>query len=108
MTGLLAPEQKEVTDGYAEVRDTFRLPTRDVVAGLYVLDGKANRNAHVRILRNGTVLHDGVVASLKRFKDDVREVQAGYECGITIDGFNDIEVSDQIEFYHTEEVARTL
>ena len=108
MTGLLAPEQKEVTDGYAEVRDTFRLPTRDVVAGLYVLDGKANRNARVRILRNGTVLHDGVVASLKRFKDDVREVQAGYECGITIDGFNDIEVSDQIEFYHTEEVARTL
>ncbi len=108
MTGLLRPEQKEVTDGYAEVRDTFRLPTRDVVAGLYVLDGKASRNSRVRILRNGTVLHDGSVASLKRFKDDAREVQAGYECGIIIDGFHDIEVSDQIEFYHTEEVARTL
>ncbi len=108
MTGLLAPEQKEVTDGYAEVRDTFRLPTRDVVAGLYVLDGKASRNSRVRVLRNGTVMHDGVVSSLKRFKDDVREVQAGYECGIIIDGFHDIEVSDQIEFYHTIEVARTL
>ncbi len=108
MTGLLAPEQKEVTDGYAEVRDTFRLPTRDVVAGLYVLDGKASRNSRVRVLRNGTVMHDGVVASLKRFKDDVREVQAGYECGIIIDGYHEIEVSDQIEFYHTIEVARTL
>ncbi len=108
MTGLLAPEQREVTDGYAEVRDTFRLPTREVVAGLYVLDGKAPRNSRVRVLRSGTVMHDGTVASLKRFKDDVREVQAGYECGITIAGFHDIEVGDQIEFYHTEEVARTL
>ena len=108
MTGLLKPEQKEFTDGYAEVRDTFRLPTRDVVAGLYVLDGKALRNSRVRVLRSGTVMHDGTVASLKRFKDDVREVQAGYECGITIAGFHDIEVGDQIEFYHTEEVARTL
>jgi translation initiation factor IF-2 len=108
MTGLLKPEIKEFTDGYAEVRNTFRLPTRDVVAGLYVLDGKANRNSHVRVLRSGTVVHDGLIASMKRFKDDVREVQAGYECGVTLASFTDVQVGDQFEFYHTEQVARTL
>jgi len=108
MTGLLQPEIKEFTDGYAEVRNTFRLPTRDVVAGLYVLDGKATRNSRVRVLRSGTVVHDGVIASMKRFKDDVREVQAGYECGVTLAGFADVQVGDQFEFYHTEQVARTL
>ena len=108
MAGMLAPETREVTDGYAEVRDTFRLPNRDVVAGLYVLDGHASRNSRVRVLRNGTVVHDGEGASLKRFKDDVREVQAGYECGVTVAGFTDVQVGDQIEFYHVEQVGRTL
>ncbi|HEX3724021.1 MAG TPA: translation initiation factor IF-2 [Nitrolancea sp.] len=108
MTGLLKPEIKEFTDGYAEVRNTFRLPTREVVAGLYVLDGKATRNSRVRVLRNGTVIHDGLIGSMKRFKDDVREVQAGYECGVTLAGFPDVQVGDQFEFYHTEQVARTL
>lgn len=107
MVGLLAPETRQVTDGYAEVRETFRLPSHEMIAGLYVLDGKAARNSRVRVLRNGTVIFDGVVGSLKRFKDDVREVQAGYECGLGIDGFNDVQVGDQIEFYHTEQVART-
>ena len=107
MSGLLDPEKREATDGYAEVRNTFRLPSRDVVAGLYVLDGKINRNSRVRVLRNGAVLTDTTVSSLKRFKDDVREVAAGYECGSTLDGFNDIEVGDQLEFYHIEEIART-
>ncbi len=107
MVGLLAPETRQVTDGYAEVRNTFRLPSHDMIAGLYVLDGKAARNSRVRVLRNGTVTFDGVVGSLKRFKDDVREVQSGYECGLGIDGFNDVQVGDQIEFYHTEQVART-
>lgn len=108
MVGLLAPETRQVTDGYAEVRETFRLPSHEMIAGLYVLDGKAARNSRVRVLRNGTVTFDGVVGSLKRFKDDVREVQAGYECGLGIDGFNDVQVGDQIEFYHTEQVARTV
>nr|WP_294086219.1 translation initiation factor IF-2 [Sphaerobacter sp.] len=108
MSGLLSPEIRQVTDGYAEVRQTFRLPSREVAAGLYVLDGKASRNSRVRVLRNGAVIYDGVVSSLKRFKDDVREVQAGYECGLVVEGLTDIQVGDQIEFYHTEQVARTL
>ncbi len=107
MTGLLAPIFEDVTDGYAEVRDTFKLPNNDVVAGLYVLDGKVPRNSRARVLRSGTVVFEGGIKSLKRFKDDVREVAAGYECGMGLDGFNDIQVGDQIEFLHREEVART-
>jgi translation initiation factor IF-2 len=107
MTGLLAPVFQDVTDGYAEVRNTFRLPGGDVVAGLYVLDGRITRNSKARVLRSGTVVHESSIRSLKRFKDDVREVAAGYECGLGLDGFNDLQVGDQIEFYHREEVART-
>jgi len=107
LTGLLAPEQQEVTDGYAEVRETFRLPNRTVVAGLYVVSGKALRSSRVRVLRNGVVIHEGTIASLRRFKDDVREVAAGYECGMVIDGFHEVQVGDQIEFYHVEEVRRS-
>ena len=106
MTGLLAPVFHDVTDGYAEVRNTFKLPGNTVVAGLYVLDGKVARNSKARVLRSGVVLHEGGIDSLKRFKDDVREVQAGYECGLTLADFNDIQVGDQIEFYHREETAR--
>jgi translation initiation factor IF-2 len=104
MMGLLDPEYKEVVDGFAEVRDTFRLPTRDVVAGLYVTDGKITRHLNVRVLRSGVVLHDGRIDSLKRFKDDVREVIAGYECGLMVSNFNDIQVGDTMEFYHKERV----
>ncbi|CAN5739839.1 translation initiation factor IF-2 [soil metagenome] len=107
ITGLLAPIFEDVTDGYAEVRDTFKLPSNDVVAGLYVLDGKVPRNSRARVLRSGTVMFEGRISSLKRFKDDVREVSAGYECGLGLEGFNDLQVGDQIEFLHTEEVART-
>jgi translation initiation factor IF-2 len=85
----------------------FRLPNRDVVAGLYVLDGKAVRNSRARVLRNGAVMTDTTIGSLKRFKDDAREVQAGYECGAILDNFNDYQTGDQIEFYHVEEIART-
>ncbi|MCM8746671.1 translation initiation factor IF-2 [Thermomicrobium sp. CFH 73360] len=106
VTGLLAPETREVVDGVAEVRETFRLPNRAVAAGLYVVSGKALRNARVRVIRDGKVIHEGTVASLRRFKEDVREIAAGYECGVTIDGFNDIRVGDQIEFYHIEQVPR--
>ena len=107
MTGMLAPVFEDVTDGYAEVRETFKLPNNDVVAGMYVLDGKIFRNSRARVLRSGTVVFEGGISSLKRFKDDVREVSAGYECGLGLDGFNDIQVGDQIEFLHREEVART-
>ncbi|MCS7246066.1 MAG: translation initiation factor IF-2 [Thermomicrobium sp.] len=106
VAGLLAPETREVVDGVAEVRDVFRLPNRTVAAGLYVLTGKAARNARLRVIRDGKVIHEGTVASLRRFKEDVREVAAGYECGLTIENFNDIRVGDQIEFYHLEHVPR--
>jgi translation initiation factor IF-2 len=106
MTGLLAPVFQDVTDGYAEVRETFKLPSGDLVAGCYVLDGKLVRNNRVRVLRSGTVMFEGGIKSLRRFKDDVREVAAGYECGLGIDGFNDLQVKDQIECFHREEVAR--
>ncbi len=108
MLGMLAPEYKDVTDGYAEVRETFKLPGGDMVAGLYVLDGKIARNSRARVLRSGTVVFEGGVKSLKRFKDDVREVQAGYECGLGLDGFNDLQIGDQIESFHREEIARSL
>jgi translation initiation factor IF-2 len=107
MTGLLAPIYEDVTDGYAEVRDTFKLPGNDVVAGMYVLDGKITRNSRARVLRSGTFMFEGGIKSLKRFKDDVREVAAGYECGLGLEGFNDLQVGDQIEFLHREEVVRS-
>jgi len=107
MTGLLAPIYEDVTDGYAEVRNSFKLPNNDVVAGLYVLDGKVIRNSRARVLRSGVLVFEGGIKSLKRFKDDVREVAAGYECGLGLDAFNDIQVGDQIEFLHREEVARS-
>nr|MBA2247243.1 translation initiation factor IF-2 [Chloroflexia bacterium] len=107
MTGLLAPIFEDVTDGYAEVRNSFKLPNNDVVAGLYVLDGKVVRNSRARVLRSGVVVFEGGIKSLKRFKDDAREVAAGYECGLGLDGFNDIQVGDQIEILHRQEVART-
>ena len=106
MVGMLSPVEREVVDGFAEVRNTFRLPTRETVAGLYVTDGKVNRNNHVRVLRSGVVVHDGRISSLKRFKDDVREVQTGYECGLVVEGFGDVQTGDTMEFYHKEQVAR--
>lgn len=108
MIGMLEPEYREVTEGFAEVRTIFRLPTREIVAGLYVTEGKITRQYNVRVLRNGVVIHDGKIASLKRFKDDVREVLAGYECGLIVEGFNDITPGDTMEFYRRERVERTV
>ncbi|MFP4201023.1 MAG: translation initiation factor IF-2 [Clostridia bacterium] len=104
--GLLAPEIREVVLGRAEVREVFRVPGAGNVAGLYVTDGVMRRNAQVRLLREGRVIHDGRVASLKRFKDDAREVAAGYECGLGIQDYNDIHVGDEIEAYTLEEIPR--
>ncbi len=107
LAGLLDPEYREVIDGYADVRQVFKLPGREQAAGLYITDGKAVRNSKVRVLRSGTVVFDGSVASLKRFKEDAREVQTGFECGLQLNGFNDFEEGDNVEFYHQEQVKRS-
>ncbi len=104
MTGMLDPTFQDVVDGDGTVRSVFRLPKNEQVAGIIVNDGKLTRNTAVRVLRNGTVVFDGAVASLRRFKDDVREVAAGYECGVALEGFNDFHEGDVLEFHHREMV----
>jgi translation initiation factor IF-2 len=108
MEGLLAPEKKEVVLGEAEVRQLFKIAKVGTVAGSFVRAGVIPRTARVRVIRNGVEVYDGVLASLKRFKDDVREVREGFECGIGIENFNDLKVGDLIEAYRIEEVARSL
>ncbi|HMM05749.1 MAG TPA: translation initiation factor IF-2 [Clostridiales bacterium] len=108
MSGLLDPEFKEVILGHVEVRDVIKVPKVGAVAGSYVVDGKVVRNGKLRVLRNGIVIHEGDIASLRRFKDDVKEVQTGYECGICIADFNDVKVEDQIEIYEMVETKRTI
>ena len=106
MKGMLAPKYQEVTIGNAEVRQTFKISKVGTIAGCYVTDGKLERNAGVRVIRGGVVVFEGKLISLKRFKDDAKEVDAGFECGIQIDGFNDIQTGDTIEAYIQEEVKR--
>ena len=106
MKGMFKPVFQEVDLGMAEVRETFRVSGVGTIAGAYVKDGKIQRNAQVRVLRDNVVLHEGKISSLKRFKDDAREVMEGYECGIGIDGFNDLQVGDMIEAFVMEEVKR--
>ena len=108
MEGMLAPEFVEKVTGSAEVRDTFKIPSGSVIAGAYVTDGKIGRNDEVRVIRDGIVVYEGEIASLRRFKDDVKEVASGYECGIGIDKYNDIKVGDVIETFVMEAVAREL
>ncbi len=107
MKGLLDPEYEEKVIGQAEVRETFKVSRIGTIAGCYVTDGKIMRNAQVRLIRDGVVLHEGDILALKRFKDDVREVEQNYECGITIKDYNDIKVGDIIEAFVMEEVERT-
>mgnify|MGYP004568780541 FL=1 len=106
MKGMLAPKYEEKVIGNAEVRQTFKISNVGTIAGAYVLDGKLERNAGVRILRDNVVIHDGKLASLKRFKDDAKEVTKGYECGIQIEKYNDIKEGDIIEAYILEEIKR--
>jgi len=108
MSGLLKPEKRETVIGTAEVRAVFKLSRSGAVAGTLVTSGVVRRNAKVRLLRGGKVLFDGAARSLKRFKDDVREVNAGIECGIGLEGFEDIQVNDVLQFYTVEEIARTI
>jgi translation initiation factor IF-2 len=108
MEGLLEPTYKEKVLGRAEVRNTFNIPGIGLIAGSYVTDGKITRNAQARLVRDSIVVHNGKVGSLKRFKDDAREVLSGYECGIGLDNFSDVKVGDTIEAYEMEQVARRL
>jgi translation initiation factor IF-2 len=105
MAGMLDPTYRDVTEGFAAVREVFRLPRNEQAAGMMVTDGKITRTGTVRVLRNGAVVHEGTVKALKRFKDDVRDVASGYECGLTLDSFNDFQVGDTLEFYHKERVS---
>jgi translation initiation factor IF-2 len=108
MGGMLSPEKKEVALGLAEIRQVFRITKVGAVAGCYVLEGTLKRSARVRVLRDHVVVHDGELDSLKRFKDDAREVKAGFECGLNLKNFNEIQEGDQLECYEVVEVARTL
>jgi len=108
LEGMLQPEEREVFVGAAEVRQIFKVPRVGTVAGCYVTEGTIDRRARVRVVRDGIQVFDGELDSLKRFKDDVREVREGFECGLNIAGFNDVKPGDIIECYRTESVARTL
>jgi translation initiation factor IF-2 len=108
MAGLLDKKKVETYLGRAEVRQTFSLPKAGTIAGCFVVDGKLIRNANVRLLRDSRIIYDGKLSSLKRFKDDAREVAQGYECGMGIDGYNDIKVGDLIEAYQVEMIAQQL
>ncbi len=105
---MLAPDKKETVEGTAEVREVFKVSKVGTIAGCYVSEGRIDRKGHGRLIRDGIVVYDGEISSLKRFKDDAKEVREGFECGIGIANFNDIKVGDIIEAYSVEEVARTL
>jgi translation initiation factor IF-2 len=108
LSGLLSPEKREVQLGLAEVRQVYQIPKVGAVAGCLVQEGQLKRSARVRVLRANVVVHDGELDSLKRFKDDAKEVKAGFECGLSLKGYNDIQEGDQLECYEVIEVARTL
>ena len=108
LSGMLKPEEREVELGRAEVRATFRVPKIGVIAGSYVTDGKIERDGRVRLVRDGIVIYEGKVGSLRRFKDDVKEVAASYECGIGIDGYQDVKEGDLIESFEILEVKRSI
>jgi translation initiation factor IF-2 len=106
--GMLAPEQRESMIGTVEIREVFRISKVGAVAGCYVQDGIIKRNSKVRVLRDNVIIHTGELDSLKRFKDDVKEVKNNFECGLSLKNFNEIEVGDILEVYEVVEVARTL
>ncbi len=107
MVGMLTPEFEEVVTGEAEVREIFRVPRIGAIAGCYVTNGVITRGSKVRFLREGTIIWKGAIQSLKRFKDDAREVAAGYECGIGLSDFQDLKEGDVIETYDEREIPRT-
>jgi translation initiation factor IF-2 len=104
--GMLSPTIEEQETGMVEVRELFKVPKLGTIAGSYVQEGEIHRDDLVRVVRDGTIIYDGKIASLRRFKDDAKSVKAGYECGVGIDGFQDLKVGDIIESYKKVEVAR--
>jgi len=108
MSGMLAPEEVEETVGTVEVRQTFRASRVGTIAGCLVTDGKVTRTAQVRLVRDGTVVWTGRLGSLRRFKDNVQEVDEGLECGIVLEGYQDVKVGDVLEFFETRQVEQTL
>ena len=108
MEGMLSPDIEEKIVGNIEIRETFKISKVGTIAGCYVLDGKVGRNTSIRIIRDGIVIYTGELSSLKRFKDDVKEVSAGYECGLSIKDYNDIKIGDVIEGFEEVEVKRRL
>jgi translation initiation factor IF-2 len=106
MKGMLDPKFKEVVTGHAEIRQTFKVSGVGTIGGAYVTDGKILRNSSVRVVRDGIVIFEDKISSLKRFKDDVREVAQGYECGVGLERFNDIKVGDILEAFIMEEIER--
>ena len=105
---MLAPQKKEEILGSAEVKDIFKIGRVGTIAGCEVVEGRIDRKARARVIREGMVIYDNELSSLKRFKDDVKQVQEGLECGIGIKDFNDVKVGDSIECFSVEEIARTL
>jgi translation initiation factor IF-2 len=105
---MLAPEEVEETVGTVEVRQTFRASRVGTIAGCYVTDGTVRRGAKVRLVRDGTVVYDTTIESLRRFNDDVREVASGYECGIVLANYQDVKEGDVLEVYETRQVERAL
>jgi translation initiation factor IF-2 len=108
MEGMLKPDTKEEVIATVEVRETFKVPKAGTIAGCYVLTGTVKRSCTINVIRDQIVIHSGKIASLRRFKDDAREVAAGFECGIGIDGFDDIRIGDMLEIIDIIEIARKL
>ena len=106
MKGMLAPKFRENLLGHAEVRQTIHVPSVGTIAGSYIQDGKVTRNSKIRVVRDGVVVFEDEISSLRRFKDDVREVATGYECGIMFEKFNDVKEGDVIEAFTMEEIKR--
>ena len=105
--GMLKPTEQEIQTGIADVRDTFKVPKVGIAAGCMIVEGEISRDDQIRLVRDGIVVYDGYIASLRRFKDDVKSVKSGFECGIGLENFQDIKPGDQLEAYRIEQVART-
>ena len=106
MKGMLAPKYREAIIGHAEVRQTIHVPSVGTIAGSYILDGKVTNKSFIRVLRDSVIIFEDRISSLKRFKDDVKEVNSGYECGIGLEKFNDIREGDVLEAYINEEIKK--
>jgi translation initiation factor IF-2 len=108
LSGMLTPDKKENVIGMVDIRQVFTISKVGTIAGCYVTEGMVKRGSQVRVLRNNVVIHTGELDSLKRFKDDVKEVKSNFECGLSLRGYNDLEVGDQLEVFEIVEVARAL